>query len=460
MSAPHEPNFYEVLGVPQDATPEQIKDAHRRAMRIYHPDVHTGNQADAVRMAVLLNEAQAVLMNPISRERYDATLRGDATPSAAAEQQETSFEDAWGEDAEWEEVLDDEVLDDDPMPASPPSPSSPPPGSSPPTSMGWFDEASALKDAPVRVVTSWVGLRVPLLVAAGAVLVAVVVSLFAPSTGIAYPSIVASLVWAGAGFVLGAVVTTFLTKDTSKLQPVRHPLFVVVLLPVTAALVAMLLLGFNTVSANVVNAAGAFAIGFVVTHALYAHRALEDVVAAASLRKNTTFGRLPGRVSPDLLDRNIHALYVIPSVRVMRNSLDRGLFSHAIVNGTRVAFVRAVVGPRGVYRWSGPSLLCQPQGRAELLYPVEVLRGPYREFMQTVRGALPKGTTVEEWVFVYTEDGGQLVSRHEPSARMPRVTAPDVGMEQIGRFLLEGSGDELVVDQATFVAASRSLLLG
>lgn len=62
-------NHYETLGVPRDATPAQIKAARRRKASEQHPDREGG---DTEGMAEV-NRAYAVLANPDSRARYDAT---------------------------------------------------------------------------------------------------------------------------------------------------------------------------------------------------------------------------------------------------------------------------------------------------------------------------------------------------------------------------------------------------
>lgn len=62
-------DYYEVLGVPRDATPEQLQQAFRTLARKYHPDVNKDPAAaDSFKE---INEAYHVLSDPETRKRYD-----------------------------------------------------------------------------------------------------------------------------------------------------------------------------------------------------------------------------------------------------------------------------------------------------------------------------------------------------------------------------------------------------
>lgn len=63
-------NYYEILGVPKDATKEQIKKAFRKGARKYHPDVNPDNP-EAEENFKKLNEAYQVLSDPEKRQKYD-----------------------------------------------------------------------------------------------------------------------------------------------------------------------------------------------------------------------------------------------------------------------------------------------------------------------------------------------------------------------------------------------------
>ncbi|TVR21640.1 MAG: hypothetical protein EA396_07905 [Anaerolineaceae bacterium] len=90
---------YDVLRITPDATQEQIKRAYRQLMKQYHPDRLEAERAraqtpldrhiverqisDAHQYTQLLNQAYAVLADPVKRRQYDASIR-PATPARAA----------------------------------------------------------------------------------------------------------------------------------------------------------------------------------------------------------------------------------------------------------------------------------------------------------------------------------------------------------------------------------------
>lgn len=68
-------NYYAVLGVKTDATPEEIKKEFRRLARRYHPDVNQGD-VDAEEKFKQINEAYDVLSDYKKRQEYDFQFFG------------------------------------------------------------------------------------------------------------------------------------------------------------------------------------------------------------------------------------------------------------------------------------------------------------------------------------------------------------------------------------------------
>jgi hypothetical protein len=65
---------YTVLGVPRNATSDEIKAAYRALVAKYHPDLHQGNplaELAAARLAEI-NSAYEILSDPGRRAAYDA----------------------------------------------------------------------------------------------------------------------------------------------------------------------------------------------------------------------------------------------------------------------------------------------------------------------------------------------------------------------------------------------------
>jgi DnaJ-class molecular chaperone len=67
-------NFYEHLGVDQDATIEEIKRAYRKLAREHHPDVVRSE--DEVERFYQIQQAYETLSDPTAREKYDADFIG------------------------------------------------------------------------------------------------------------------------------------------------------------------------------------------------------------------------------------------------------------------------------------------------------------------------------------------------------------------------------------------------
>lgn len=63
--------YYQILGVPRNATSEQIKKAYRKLAMQYHPDRNPGREEWANEKFKEINEAFSVLSDPEKRRQYD-----------------------------------------------------------------------------------------------------------------------------------------------------------------------------------------------------------------------------------------------------------------------------------------------------------------------------------------------------------------------------------------------------
>ncbi|HAR95424.1 MAG TPA: molecular chaperone DnaJ [Deltaproteobacteria bacterium] len=67
-------DYYQVLGLERSASGASIKDAYRKLAFEYHPDRNSGDPTAVERMKEI-NEAYAVLSDPMKRQRYDSLRR-------------------------------------------------------------------------------------------------------------------------------------------------------------------------------------------------------------------------------------------------------------------------------------------------------------------------------------------------------------------------------------------------
>ena len=65
-------DYYETLGVPKSASPDDIKKSYRKLAREHHPDmVKESDKAAAEKRFKEINEAYQVLSDPQKRKMYD-----------------------------------------------------------------------------------------------------------------------------------------------------------------------------------------------------------------------------------------------------------------------------------------------------------------------------------------------------------------------------------------------------
>ncbi|RRV03986.1 J domain-containing protein [Pseudomonas sp. v388] len=88
------PTHYQLLNVPGDASPDQIKKAYRKLAQKLHPDRNPNPSASD--MMGVINAAHDVLADPVRRAAYDAHLAAQAREAAAGRGQVQAAVRAYG----------------------------------------------------------------------------------------------------------------------------------------------------------------------------------------------------------------------------------------------------------------------------------------------------------------------------------------------------------------------------
>lgn len=84
-------NYYEMLGLPEGASADEVRKAFRRLARKYHPDVNPGNPGAEAKFKEI-NEAHEILGDPKKRQEYDVLRSGAFTGGSGSE----PFRWSWG----------------------------------------------------------------------------------------------------------------------------------------------------------------------------------------------------------------------------------------------------------------------------------------------------------------------------------------------------------------------------
>jgi len=74
-------NYYQILGIPWDATQSEIKQAFRKLSMLYHPDRNQNKTPDKYKE---IKQAYSVLVNPVKRSAYDKNENPERTEKEVA----------------------------------------------------------------------------------------------------------------------------------------------------------------------------------------------------------------------------------------------------------------------------------------------------------------------------------------------------------------------------------------
>src|SRR5512133_2345492 len=85
-------DYYEILGVKRDASPDDLKKAFRHLARKYHPDLNKGSK-EAEEKFKEVNEAYQVLSDPQKKAQYDQVGHADFRPGDTSGYKPPSYDD-------------------------------------------------------------------------------------------------------------------------------------------------------------------------------------------------------------------------------------------------------------------------------------------------------------------------------------------------------------------------------
>jgi DnaJ-class molecular chaperone len=99
-------DYYQTLGIPEDADEDAIRKAFRKLAFQFHPDKNLGHEKEAEEKFKDINEAYGVLSDKSKREQYDMLRKGNPAGSAAGFQysQQDIFRDIFTNQASMDEL--------------------------------------------------------------------------------------------------------------------------------------------------------------------------------------------------------------------------------------------------------------------------------------------------------------------------------------------------------------------
>ncbi len=73
-------NHYDILGIKKEATKKEIKDAYKKLIKKYHPDVYPGDKSFAEKKTQDINLAYDILSNEQTKQAYDIEISTKTPP--------------------------------------------------------------------------------------------------------------------------------------------------------------------------------------------------------------------------------------------------------------------------------------------------------------------------------------------------------------------------------------------
>ncbi len=104
-------DYYKILGVPKEATTEDIKKAYRKLARKHHPDLNPNNK-DAHKLFQQINEANEVLSDPEKRKKYDQYGKDWQHAEQFEKAKESRQQGSYGGGQNFSESFDDDQFSD------------------------------------------------------------------------------------------------------------------------------------------------------------------------------------------------------------------------------------------------------------------------------------------------------------------------------------------------------------
>jgi DnaJ-class molecular chaperone len=97
----------------ETASPEVIRGAYRHLCQKWHPDKNPNKREEAAQIMRMVNEAYAVLSDPVQRRKHDAWIKeqkAQQEDTANSQSESTAKEQAESSDVDFYGIVGDELL--------------------------------------------------------------------------------------------------------------------------------------------------------------------------------------------------------------------------------------------------------------------------------------------------------------------------------------------------------------